>query len=107
MLRGKGKRKPSILIINWQDWTNPLSGGAEVHLHEIFKRLTGKFNISLLCTHFEKAPKTEEIDGIKIFRVGSRNTFNFYVPKTYKNITKTKNIPITIWFWSIMINNFV
>ena len=31
-----------ILLINWQDITNPLSGGAEVHLHEIFKRFLPK-----------------------------------------------------------------
>ncbi len=93
---GKGKSKPSVLIINWQDWTNPLSGGAEVHLHEIFRRITGDFNISLLCTHFSQAQKFEEIDGIKIYRVGSRNTFNFYVPKAYKKITKTEKIDLVI-----------
>jgi len=96
VLRGKGKSKPSVLIINWQDCTNPLSGGAEVHLHEIFRRLTGDFNISLLCTHFKEAPEFEKIDGIKIYRVGSRNTFNFYVPKAYKKITKTEKIDLVI-----------
>ena len=96
MLEGKGKRKPSILIINWQDWTNPLSGGAEVHLHEIFRRLVKDFKISLLCTHFKNAPKAEEIDGIKICRVGSRNVFNFYVPEAYKRIAKEEKIDLVI-----------
>jgi glycosyltransferase involved in cell wall biosynthesis len=96
VLRGKGKRKPGILIINWQDWTNPLSGGAEVHLREIFRRLTSDFKISLLCTHFKKARETEEIDGIKIYRVGSRNFFNFYVPKTYKKLSKEEKFDLVI-----------
>jgi glycosyltransferase involved in cell wall biosynthesis len=96
VLKGKSKRKPGILIINWQDWTNPLSGGAEVHLHEIFRRLRCDFNISLLCTHFKNAPKREEIDGIKIYRVGSRNFFNFYVPEAYKNITKKEQIDLVM-----------
>lgn len=95
-MRKKAKNKPHILIINWQDWTNPLSGGAEVHLYEIFKRLTGGFNITLLCTHFEDAPKREEINGIDIYRVGSRNTFNFHVPKAYKEITKKKKFDLVI-----------
>jgi glycosyltransferase involved in cell wall biosynthesis len=95
-LKGKTKSKPGILIINWQDWTNPLSGGAEVHLHEIFRRLTSDFSISLLCTHFENAQKTEEIDGIEIYRVGSRNTFNFYVPKAYRCINKSEKFDIVI-----------
>ena len=28
-----------ILLINWQDIANPQGGGAEVHAHEIFKRV--------------------------------------------------------------------
>ena len=28
-----------ILILNWQDIKNPFGGGAEVHMHEIFKRI--------------------------------------------------------------------
>jgi glycosyltransferase involved in cell wall biosynthesis len=96
VLRKKLKSRPGILIINWQDWTNPLSGGAEVHLHEIFSRLTPDFKISLLCAHFKGAPEFEEIDGIKIYRVGSRNTFNFYVPGAYKRIAETENFDLVI-----------
>ena len=96
MLKVKGKEKPGILIINWQDWTNPLSGGAEVHLHEIFKRLECDFNISLLCTHFDSAPESEEIDGIKIHRVGSRNTFNFHVPGAYRKLRETERYDLVI-----------
>ena len=95
-MKAKAESKPGLLIINWQDWTNPLSGGAEVHLHEIFKRLTGDFNISLLCTHFNNAQKNEKVDGIEIHRVGSRNTFNFHVPKAYKNLTGDKKFDLVI-----------
>jgi glycosyltransferase involved in cell wall biosynthesis len=95
-LKGRVKSKQGILIINWQDWTNPLSGGAEVHLHEIFKRLTQDFNVFLLCTHFNNAPKTEKLDGLKIYRIGSRNTFNFYVPAAYRDITKRERIDLVI-----------
>jgi len=28
-----------ILVVNWQDRLNPMAGGAEVHLHEIFSRI--------------------------------------------------------------------
>ncbi len=96
MLRQRAKKKPNILIINWQDWTNPLSGGAEVHLHEIFGRLRKDFNISLICTHFKNAPETETLDGIKIYRVGSRNTFNFHVPKAYRKIRKSEKFDLVI-----------
>jgi len=95
-LKERDKNKPNLLVINWQDWTNPLSGGAEVHLHEIFRRLTSNFKISLLCTHFKDAPEKEEIDGIKIYRVGSRNFFNFYVPKAYRKISKEEKFNLVI-----------
>jgi glycosyltransferase involved in cell wall biosynthesis len=96
LLKGRDKNKPNILVVNWQDWTNPLSGGAEVHLHEIFKRLTKAFNISLLCTHFKNTSEKEAIDGIKIYRVGSRNFFNFYVPKAYDKLDEEKSFDLVI-----------
>ena len=30
-----------LLLVNWQCRDNPLAGGAEIHLHEIFGRLAG------------------------------------------------------------------
>lgn len=69
-----------ILVINWQDINNPQAGGAEVHLHEIFKRIVAMGNeVTLFCSGYDNAPDTEIIDGIKIIRKGSRNLFNFYV----------------------------
>lgn len=90
-------RKLNILIFNWQDIKNPLGGGAEVHLHEIFKRIA-KFghNVDLISCNFDDAPKNEVIDGVNISRVGARNTYNFYVPKTYKTISKEKKYDIII-----------
>lgn len=70
-----------ILLINWQDRLNPLSGGAEIHIHEIFSRIASWGNdITLLCSSFGNAKKKEIVDGMKIIRVGKRNDFNFYVP---------------------------
>ena len=75
--------------MNWQDITNPMCGGAEVHLHEIFKRVAGKgIRVTLLCSHYPGAAKKETLDGIEIVRVGHRNTFNFYVPLAYFKLRK-------------------
>lgn len=74
----------NILILNWQDWTNPLSGGAEIHLHQTFKRIAAMgHRVTLLCCGYEGAAREETIDGITILRRGSRNTFNFVVPFEY------------------------
>lgn len=74
----------NILVINWQDWTNPLSGGAEIHLHETFRRIAAwGHNVTLFCSSYPGAKGEEVIDGIRIIRRGSRNTFNFVVPWHY------------------------
>lgn len=73
-----------ILIINWQCIKNPMGGGAEVHLHEIFKRIAAMgHNVTLFCSRFEGCKDNEEIDGIKIIRRGNRDTFNFVVRRSY------------------------
>ena len=46
--------KKRILILNWWDIKNPLAGGAEVHLDEIFSRLAKDgFEVTLLCSKFK------------------------------------------------------
>ncbi len=89
-------QKKKILIINWQDIKNPLSGGAEVHLFEIFRRLTEYYEIHLLCDHFNNTEKEEILDGIHIHRIGKRNTFNFYVPYAYKELDRRYNFDLVI-----------
>lgn len=86
----------NILIINWQDWINPLSGGAEIHLYEIFKRIALKHNVTLFCSQHEGSKSEEIIDGIKIIRRGKRNTFNFIVPFYYKKYFAKENFDIII-----------
>lgn len=71
-----------ILAINWRDISNPLSGGAEIHLHEILKYIVNNGNtVTQISTLFAGAEKEEIIDGIKIIRGGGELYFNFAVPK--------------------------
>jgi glycosyltransferase involved in cell wall biosynthesis len=65
-----------ILLVNWQDRTNPQAGGAEVHLHEIFGRLAARgHQVHLLCSGYAGAADEEVIDGIRVHRVSSRYGF--------------------------------
>lgn len=67
-----------ILLVNWQDRENPLAGGAEVHLHEIFGRLAcAGHSISLLCGGWPGCPPRVVLDGIAVHRVGTRHSFPF------------------------------
>lgn len=65
-----------VLAINWQDRENPLAGGAEIHLHEIFERLAAKGHaVTLLCGGWRGCPPRTMLGGIDVHRVGTRHTF--------------------------------
>ncbi len=86
-----------ILVINWQDIKNPMGGGAEVHLHEIFSRVAAKgHDVTLFCCEVTGLPNEEIIDGIKIIRKGPRSSFNFYVRREYKRKFSKENYDIVI-----------
>jgi glycosyltransferase involved in cell wall biosynthesis len=73
-----------ILIFNWQDITHPLSGGAEVHLHNIFARIARHgHEVTLFCSSYPGAQREQILDGIRIIRRGGRQLFNFRVPLSY------------------------
>ncbi|MBM4160724.1 MAG: glycosyltransferase family 4 protein [Ignavibacteria bacterium] len=74
-----------ILVLNWQDIKNPLGGGAEVHLHEIFKRIAVQGHaVTLFCCSFAGAKREEWVDGIRVLRQGHRSLFNFLVAPRYR-----------------------
>lgn len=70
----------NILILNWQDRLNPLAGGAEIHLHEVFSRIVKQgHQVTLLCSTFPNCLTEELVDGINVIRRGGRWLFNFRV----------------------------
>lgn len=74
-----------ILALNWQDLANPQSGGAEIHLHEIFGRLAQRgHEVTLLCSGWPGARPRAESDGMRILRTGGRNTFSLAAPAYYR-----------------------
>jgi len=86
-----------ILVINWQDIRNPNGGGAEVHAHEIFKRVAKRgHKVTFLSCEVDGLPNQEMVDGIQIIRKGNRNSFNYIVPSYYKNNLKQENFDIIV-----------
>jgi glycosyltransferase involved in cell wall biosynthesis len=74
-----------LLLLNWQDIENPLGGGAEIHLHEIFGRLAkGGHEVTLLCGGWKGCAPRARIDGIDVHRVGTRQTFALRVVGHYR-----------------------
>ncbi len=86
-----------ILVINWQCIKNPFGGGAEVHMHEIFKRIAAMgHDVTIFSCEVPGQPDEEIIDGIKIVRRGKRPTFNFIVKRWYRKRFGKENYDIII-----------
>lgn len=65
-----------ILLVNWQDLENPLAGGAELHLFELFRGLVAAgHRVRLVCSGFEGAPSRAVVQGIEVTRISSRYGF--------------------------------
>jgi glycosyltransferase involved in cell wall biosynthesis len=74
-----------ILVVNWNDRENPNSGGAEVHLHEIFGRIaTLGHRVDLLASGWPGSSPRAFLDGIDVHRVGTRYSFQFNARRYYK-----------------------
>lgn len=80
-----------ILALNWNDLKNPYSGGAEVHLEELLRRLV-RFGheVTLFCSGFKGCLPEETVEGIRIIRRGNRFNFNLVAPFHLRRLV-TKN----------------
>jgi glycosyltransferase involved in cell wall biosynthesis len=91
------KKERTLLVINWQDIRHPLAGGAEVHCHEIFRRLAARGHTVLqLSCAFPGAPNREMNDGILIRRAGTRNLFNYVVPRRSRELCREFPVDLVI-----------
>jgi len=76
-----------IVLVNWQDRENPQAGGAETHLHEIFGRLARSgHDVALLCGGWPGCPARVELDGICVFRVGTRRSFRLLGRRGFRQL---------------------
>jgi glycosyltransferase involved in cell wall biosynthesis len=86
-----------ILVVNWQDRENPQAGGAEVHLHEVFGRIVERgHEVDLLCSGFEGADAETVLDGIRVFRVGTRYTFPMHARGCYEDGLRRNGYDVVI-----------
>jgi len=87
----------NILAINWRCVKNPEMGGAEIHFHEIFKRIVKKgHKVTLVSHHFKHAPRKEIIDGIETIRIGNRYLFNRQFEHFYKTDLIKNNYDLVV-----------
>ncbi|MCE5249018.1 glycosyltransferase family 4 protein [bacterium] len=86
-----------ILLVNWMDMANPMSGGAEVHLTEIFRRFAGRGNdVTLVASGFRGGNTHDEYEGIRVIRTGTRETFNFAVPRLLIKLDRAEHFDLVV-----------
>lgn len=79
----------NILALNWQDLKNPMSGGAEVHLEELLRRLVLKgHTVTLFCSNFAGGAHEETVEGVRIIRAGNRYNFNLIAPLHIRRLVR-------------------
>ena len=60
-----------VLVLNERDPRHPSAGGAELHVYEIFRRLTERgYEVTLAASSFKGAPEEEFVDGLQVRRLG-------------------------------------
>ena len=86
-----------ILLVNWMDPENPQSGGAEVHLTEIFSRFVLRGDeVTLVSSGFPGGTRTGLHRGIEIVRAGTRETFNFAAPPLLRRLDRRIGFDIVV-----------
>ena len=86
-----------ILLVNWNDRENPHSGGAEIHLHEIFGRLAARgHTIDLVASGWPGAAPRAELDGIRVERHGGRHTFALHARSAVRALLATRPYDVVV-----------
>lgn len=86
-----------ILIINWRDIRNPEAGGAEVHLHEISKRIVARgHKVTVLASRFDGASRRDQVEGVDIVRCGGKFSFNFHVPSASARLLREDGFDLVV-----------
>lgn len=88
-----------ILALNWRDIRSPEAGGAEVHLHEILRRLVeAGHDVTLLATRFAAARclLAERVDGVLVRRSGSWWNAHWTLPRAARRLLRSERFDLLL-----------
>jgi len=74
-----------LVALNWRDIKNPDAGGAEIHLHEILKRMVARgHRVTQFATAYDGGKAKVEIDGVRVIRRGAWWNANYVLPRAMR-----------------------
>jgi glycosyltransferase involved in cell wall biosynthesis len=90
-------RRLHLVALNWRDIKNPDAGGAEIHLHEIMKRMVARgHRVTQFATAFDIGKKQEEIDGVRVIRHGDWWNANFVLPRAMQKYLRDHDADLVV-----------
>jgi glycosyltransferase involved in cell wall biosynthesis len=86
-----------ILVLNWLDRENPLAGGAETHLHEVFGRLAARgHEVTALVSGWRGCERRASLDGIDVHRSGRRYTYSLTSPVYFRRRLAARGFDVVV-----------
>jgi len=86
-----------ILVISYRDLKHPEQGGAEVIIHQIYRRLQAAgHEVTFLTGRFAGCADHDEIDGMEIIRVGNLYNFNFEVGRYFRRHLRDRGFDVIV-----------
>jgi len=69
-----------VVVLSHRDIKHNEGGGASLYVHEIFKRLTTRYDVTIISTARRGLPTRDRIDGIAIVRIPFPRLSRFVLP---------------------------
>jgi glycosyltransferase involved in cell wall biosynthesis len=86
-----------ILLLSYRDLRHPEMGGAEIIIHEVYRRLhAAGHEVTFLTCRFPGGAQRDSIDGMEIIRIGNLYNFNFAVGWYYRKHLRRRGYTILV-----------
>jgi glycosyltransferase involved in cell wall biosynthesis len=86
-----------VLVLNERDPQHPKAGGAEIHVAEIFRRLVARgYEVTLAASSFAGCKTEDEIDGMRVWRLGRLRSYYPRVVWTTARTTRNDEFDVVV-----------
>lgn len=86
-----------ILIVSYRDLRHPEMGGAEIIIHEIYRRLHAAGHpVTFLTCRFPGGGERDRIDGMEVIRIGNLYSFNYAVGAYYRKHLRGRGYTVMV-----------
>ncbi|HXC51685.1 MAG TPA: glycosyltransferase family 4 protein [Candidatus Limnocylindrales bacterium] len=86
-----------ILVLNERDPRSPMTGGAETHIFEIFRRLVARgHDVTVLAASFPGSAREELVDGVRVRRLANRYLYYFLVARAARREARQSDVVVDV-----------